>query len=60
MTKNTTDRHNDGQTDRAEGNGYNAPHGFADEMLTFGTARSQVTEDNKAYREGYRHADKQA
>jgi hypothetical protein len=31
--KTLTDHHNDGQTDNAEGNGYNAPHGFLDEVV---------------------------
>lgn len=59
MSKNRTDHHNHGQEDRADGNGYNAPHGFLDEMFTFGDARNDVTENNKAYGEGWRNADKQ-
>lgn len=58
MSKSRTDHHNDGQSDRANGKGYKAPHGFFDEMLTFGDANKKVFDDNRAYREGWKNADK--
>jgi len=59
MTKSRTDRHNDGQRDRAEGNGYNKPHGFFDEIFSLGDRSDKIFDDNKAYREGWNNADKQ-
>ena len=58
MGKSSRDHHNDGQRDRSSGKGYKAPHGFFDEMLTFGNERKKVTENNKAYRKGWKNADK--
>lgn len=57
--KSRTDHHNDGQSDRAEGNGYNAPHGFFEEIFSLGKESDKVFDDNKAYREGWSNADKQ-
>lgn len=56
--KTRTDHNNDGQRDASEGNGYNAPHGFWDEMSTFGDERKEVTENNQAYGAGFRNANK--
>lgn len=60
MSKSLNDHHNDGQTDRAEGNGYNAPHGLLEDVLTWSSDGCQrITEDNEAYRQGWENADKQ-
>lgn len=61
MGKTLNDHHNDGQSDRAEGNGYNLPHGLVEELTTWpGSDRSkQNIAENEAYRSGWRNADKQ-
>lgn len=58
--KSRTDNHNDGQKDRSEGNGYNAPHSHCEEFFAFGEELSQIHDDNGAYGDGWRNADKQA
>ena len=61
MGKDQTDHHNDGQTDRAEGNGYNAPHSTAEEIFSWPGSSSDKDRiaDNEAYGKGYKNADKQ-
>lgn len=60
MGKSTTDHHNDGQSDRAEGNGYNRPHSHTEELFTWNSdSLKELNSDNKAYGDGWGNADKQ-
>ena len=60
MSKKLNDHHNDGQTDRAKGNGYHSPHGLAEDVFTWtSNGCRKITEDNSAYRSGWNNADKQ-
>jgi hypothetical protein len=60
MSSNREQSHNDGQTDASQGNGYNAPHGLLDSILTWSSEGcKEITEDNSAYREGYEHTQSQ-
>ena len=60
MAKNTRDHHNNGQNDRASGKGYKAPNGFFDEWAGTLTGKGdKVVAENKAYRNGWRNAEKQ-
>lgn len=61
MGKTLNDHHNKGQTDRAEGKGYNSPHGLLEEVMTWpGSSKSERNiAENKAYSSGWRNAGKQ-
>lgn len=60
MPKTVQDHHNDGQRDRSEGDGYNAPHSELEKAFTWSHDRMQKqADDNNAYKDGWRNADKQ-
>ena len=58
MPKSLRDHHNDGEKDRAEGKGYNTPHGLVEELFTWpgSKASKKNIADNEAYRKGWRNA----
>lgn len=61
MGKTLTDHHNDGQSHRANNDGYNPPHGLLENVLTWHPDSSRkMNEENSAYRSGWDNADKQA
>ena len=51
----STELHDQGQTDSAEGNGYNAPHSPLEELVYGG----DTFKENADYRQGYEHAESQ-
>jgi hypothetical protein len=56
MSADTQQHHNQGQTDRKEGNGQNPPHGTWDHVTAVSVERqAEITRDNSAYNEGYKH-----
>ncbi len=60
MTTKSSDYHDKGQTDRAEGKSYDAPHGLVEDLLTWSREGCQrMAEDNSAYRDGWNHTDSQ-
>ena len=61
MGKDLKDLHNQGQSDRANGNGYNTPNGFGTQLTNWGNERSkEIAAENNAYNAGWRNADKQS
>jgi hypothetical protein len=60
MSANPEKCHNDGQTDRANGNGYDKPHGIIADLTTWTSeGMREIATDNIAYHEGYTHTDSQ-
>jgi hypothetical protein len=60
MGKTTQDHHNEGESDRADGNGYNRPHSHTEEFFTWSSdSVKEVNSDNSAYQKGWNNADKQ-
>jgi hypothetical protein len=60
MAANPQKSHDDGQTDRSEGSGYNKPHGIVADLTTWTTdGMRDIAIDNIAYHEGYTHSDSQ-
>jgi hypothetical protein len=60
MTTTTQEAHNQGQTDRSQGNGHNPPHGTWDHVTAVTTERNaEITANNTAYNQGYEHAREQ-
>jgi hypothetical protein len=61
MGKSLNDHHTDGQRDGSRGEGFNKPHGIAEELTTWpGTEKSQRNiAENNAYRDGWRNGNKQ-
>ena len=56
----TQDAHNQGQTDRSEGNGYNPPCDTWDHVTAVTVERNaEITETNSAYNSGYSHVGEQ-
>ena len=56
----TSKHHNAGQTDRAEHNGYHAPHGVVADLTTWTSSGMQkIAADNTAYRHGWNNTDGQ-
>lgn len=52
--------HNQGQTDRSEGNGHNPPHGTWDHVTAVTVERqAEITQTNSAYNQGYSHTGEQ-
>ncbi|MCB2130355.1 MAG: hypothetical protein KDE03_15130 [Rhodobacteraceae bacterium] len=60
MPKSLKDHHNQGETDRAQGNGYRPPHGILEELVTWPGSRQskQNIAENDAYRKGWKNAGK--
>ena len=60
MAKTLQDHHTDGERDRANGNGYNAPHSEGEKACTSSNAGMQKqADDNNAYKSGWQNTDKQ-
>ena len=57
--KTSTDHHNDGQRDGANGE-YEPPHSLTKEFFTWSSDRlKEIHSDNESYREGWRNAENQ-
>jgi hypothetical protein len=60
MSNKQHDNHGDGEQNRAQNKPYNPPHGIVEDLFTWTPSGTRtITKDNKAYRDGWRNADKQ-
>ena len=61
MGKSLSEIHDEAQKDRADGNGYNIPHGVGESLVTWkSSTMKEHAAENSAYRSGWKNADKQA
>lgn len=60
MSNNKEYYHNKGEQDKAEGKGYNPPHGIIDDLTTWSKSGCDKNiEENSAYKSGYTNTENQ-